>query len=820
MFVGCTDEFGQMTNKDEDCIVLNIYNTSLTKAVDPLGEEYERKLNRLDCFFYAKGATNEPCIYYQKVENVNKVGVAEIPFYVDESLINSLFGEERSCEVFVIANLSTDIIGERNFAAEQEGTDVESLGQFLLRRDNPNYDAVGKPFVMAGLAECKKDSRNNAQATIPLVRAAAKVTFSVTIPQSITVIERTLGEGETYQEVERIMKPVITNESMTAALHNGARKGYIYGTYPGADPDDANDPNLYVTEKLRFNYVKTIPEVPATESNPVATPAKDLYSCELPLYTYARTWTKGDPNAAYWSFQMQWGYDSTGDGIIDTYHPYYYQILINGANRSFEPNHWYDLKVNVGVLGSTIEALPKVVEELSYYVFDWTTETTNGGSGDRLENVELKKYSYLEVPQKYIEMDNVSTTNIKYSASHKIGVKFDKKGNKSVYGLPDTTNLSALYISNSSGAPTAVQITDIVMKNENTADANEANDVIENCNFVDNGNGTLTFNYTLNQKQVCSPAYLFITIWLDVNGDGVHNSDEIIEEDVTIVMYPAIYIIGKHSPEFSVFVNGKYNAGNPNNLNNNTTHPYYQINGEQVGKAVGSDSQRTQYTHLISVSSFNIKNYQFALPPLQESQETDTTKHTYIIGDPRSRQPNKFGISGDGIWNNNNCTGWVKAKDINGIERNLENYYPTAKEDAYRIISPKFRISSKLAGYSHCSEKGAEYRCASYQEDGYPAGRWRLPTTAEIMFIINLQKNGKIQELFVGGSNYCSSTHSVNNNGTIKVWKGIKKDSKGTVSVRCVYDEWYWGSEQEALKNANYDRYGGYEFTWGDEKIW
>lgn len=817
MFVGCTDEFGLMTNKDEDCIVLNIYNTSLTKAVDPLGEEYERKLNRLDCFFYAKGATNEPCIYYQKVENVNEVGVAEIPFYVDESLINSLFGEERSCEVFVIANLSTDIIGERNFAAEQEGTDVESLGQFMLRRDNPNYDAVDKPFVMAGLAECKKDSRNNAQATIPLVRAAAKVTFSVTIPQSITVIERTLGEGETYQEVERIMKPVITNESMTAALHNGARKGYIYGTYPGADPDDANDPDLYVTEKLRFNYVKTIPEVPATESNPVATPAKDLYSCELPLYTYARTWTKGDPNAAYWSFQMQWGYDSTGDGIIDTYHPYYYQILINGANRSFEPNHWYDLKVNVGVLGSTIEALPKVVEELSYYVFDWTRETLNGGSGDRLENVELQKYSYLEVPQRYIEMDNVSTTNIKYSASHKIGVKFDKKGNKSVYGLPGKTNLSALYISNSSGTPTAVEIRDIVMKNEETADADEANDVIENCNFVDNGNGTLTFNYTLNQKLVCSPAYLFITIWLDVNGDGVHDEEEeVITEDVTIVMYPAIYIIGDDSSNFSVFVNGNYNS---QESTNNGNLKYCYIANEQVGKAFGYEQGNTQYMHVISVSSFNEDNYQFTMR---------NNNHAYIIGDPRSRSPYKFDVPDAGTDVQVRSSGWIKAKDVNGVERNLQYYYPTSIEaDAYRIISPKFRISSKLAGYSHSSPEGAPYRCASYQEDGYPAGRWRLPTTAEVLFVINLQNDlrddpQKIQELFVGSSNYCSATHTINNNNNqITIWDGIVlANNKETVSVRCVYDEWYWGSEQEALKNADYDQNGGYEFTWGDEKIW
>ena len=815
LLIGCSEDLGHLDNYGEDCIVLNIYNTSLTKAVDVQGEEYERTLNRLDCFFYAKGATDQPCIYYQKIDNVNKVGQAEIPLYVDESLINTIFGSEGTCEVFVIANLSNEIIGDRNFAAAQDGTDVETLGEFLLQRNNGNYDAIGKPFVMAGLAECKKDSRNNAEATIALVRAAAKVTFSVIIPQSIIVTEKTLVEGEVYESVEREMKPVITEESMTVAFHNGASKAYIYGTYPIGDDD------TFVTGKIRFDHVKTIPEVPATDSAP-ATPAKDVYTIEMPLYTYARVWEKGDPKAAYWSFEMQWGYDSTGDNRIDTYRPYYYQILINGANRSFEPNHWYDMSVNVGVLGSTIEALPKVLEELSYYVFNWTTETANGGSGDRLENVELEKYNYLEVPQKYIEMDNVNTVGIRYNASHKIGVKFNTTPEKTVYGLPEKTDKHALYIVNSSGAPVAKDLPNIV---EGTVDSNESAEEIAKYNFVDDNKGLLTFNYTLG-PEVYSPAYLFITIWLDVDGDGVHDSDEIIEEDVSIVMYPAIYIIGKRSPEFSVFVNGKYNAGNPNNLNNNTTHPYYFIDGEQVGKAVGYDaSQPTQYTHLITVSSFNNENYQFVLPPINGVQGSVQTSNTYVIGDPRSRSDNdKFGVPGKGTWSGNQCTGWVDAKDVDGQVRSLENYYPTSTEDDdFRIIAPKFRISSKLAGYSHCSPTGAEYRCASYQEDGYPAGRWRLPTTAEVMFIINLQRNNIIQDLFVGGSNYCSATHTINNSdqNVITIWNDIVlANNKTTVSVRCVYDEWYWGSEQEALKNESFNAWGGYEFTWGDRPIY
>jgi hypothetical protein len=295
----------------------------------------------------------------------------------------------------------------------------------------------------------------------------------------------------------------------------------------------------------------------------------------------------------------------------------------------------------------------------------------------------------------------------------------------------------------------------------------------------------------------------------------VHDQqDEPLTQDVTIVMYPAIYIIGDKSAHFSVFVNGHYNKGNTNNLGNNTTHPYYSINGHQVGKAFGYASD-DQHMHVISVSSFNSQIYQFDL---------SGTKYPYIIGDPRSRESNTFDVPN--VPNGRN--GWVEAFDVNvnGNKRYLQNYYTTSKEDgSFQLIAPKFRISSKLAGYSHCSidDLAPAIRCASYQEDGFPAGRWRLPTTAEVQFVIMLQNNDKIQELFVGDSNYCSATHTINNNNNnVRIWPGIQKgeNNKSTVSVRCVYDEWYWGSKREAWENTTYSANGGYQFTWGDRKVY
>ena len=107
--------------------------------------------------------------------------------------------------------------------------------------------------------------------------------------------------------------------------------------------------------------------------------------------------------------------------------------------------------------------------------------------------------------------------------------------------------------------------------------------------------------------------------------------------------------------------------------------------------------------------------------------------------------------------------------------------------------------------------EGAQKRCAAYQENGYPAGRWRLPTQAEIEYLMTLSNANKIPTLFdpeptagywAGGRLFMIRTNA----GLLQFVNatGITPNNKsytigGTtynVWARCVYDEWYWGSEQ------------------------
>lgn len=167
-----------------------------------------------------------------------------------------------------------------------------------------------------------------------------------------------------------------------------------------------------------------------------------------------------------------------------------------------------------------------------------------------------------------------------------------------------------------------------------------------------------------------------------------------------------------------------------------------------------------------------------------------------------------------------------------GGERTLRWYYPADTSDrTISMLAPRYRVSSKFSGvefggnqslYEYTpdvSKEYAFYRCATYQEDGFPAGRWRLPTMAEIRFIAMLSANGVFAELFTNGRTYWSA------NGAVYVTKGKVDPSNAQAAfLRCVYDTWYWGEDQteydawsiatypedrESIKKRNH-------FVWGD----
>lgn len=176
----------------------------------------------------------------------------------------------------------------------------------------------------------------------------------------------------------------------------------------------------------------------------------------------------------------------------------------------------------------------------------------------------------------------------------------------------------------------------------------------------------------------------------------------------------------------------------------------------------------------------------------------------YMLGDPRSTtKDNDLGnsSSSNGSWS-------ASATSVQGGNRRISYYHPTIEDGpADNIIAPEFRIASSFGATSPLSYQGAKERCASYQEFGYPAGRWRLMTFAEASYIARLSSDGKIPTLLSKGSQYWTAGGyvTISNSGAPM----LSHEKSGSYYVRCVYDEWYW-------KNTEHPTVSTTTFTWGD----
>ena len=120
-------------------------------------------------------------------------------------------------------------------------------------------------------------------------------------------------------------------------------------------------------------------------------------------------------------------------------------------------------------------------------------------------------------------------------------------------------------------------------------------------------------------------------------------------------------------------------------------------------------------------------------------------------------------------------------------------------------IAPEFLICSgwgRTQGANAQNFTTFERRCATYQEAGYPAGRWRIPTEAEVAYIYRLQALGVIPRLFQESNSayWASSGRAVNsytaNTLTANFTNNPNVGGAGRAGVRCVYDVWYWGEDK------------------------
>ena len=258
---------------------------------------------------------------------------------------------------------------------------------------------------------------------------------------------------------------------------------------------------------------------------------------------------------------------------------------------------------------------------------------------------------------------------------------------------------------------------------------------------------------------------------------------------VTVVQYPSIYAVADESNGYA-FVN-RYSR------KNNETAAYNNRPRQQ--QSLGSLNQ------LNSSSSLNNNGNQYVVTVsvLPEGYKVKGMSEDVVIGDPR------------GGTLANNYLGYNRNGNVN---LSVQENYNAVSKTTQNVIAPAIRIASSWGAQGTMqSYDRAEERCAACQENGYPAGRWRVPTVAEIDFLIQLSTYNHIPELFTcrdrgsyyegywtnGPGAYAGKPYTDDGYDTPYEIGTISNASNSRVRingsefdlvVRCVYDEWYWSS--------------------------
>lgn len=396
----------------------------------------------------------------------------------------------------------------------------------------------------------------------------------------------------------------------------------------------------------------------------------------------------------------------------------------------------------------------------------------------------------LEVAGEYYVMEWNTQTIVEADAEIKDARYISSPSNK--YNMYNVNDLDVLITSSHDAELNLKSVTYYDFKNGRNTDYTTT---ARNNNWITYDDVTRTFsiNHALNNDSSTSTfdssPYVFT---FEIRHADDHNYTT---GDIVVTQYPAMYIKAEKSNGV-VFVNDQSYSGTSSSIT------VYDDSSNSIGSIVqpsgvngsGDNNNQNQYTVYVTTLPSN---------------------SPYVIGDPR------LGTSSS-------------VTTLDG----LTNYKPAA-EDTQNVIAPVFKIASSYGKTSTLWYNDAQTRCAAYQENGYPAGRWRLPTQAEIEFLVSLSENDKIPALFTVGRQYFNSNYYMSyywaggflgygpievmdfsNKTTTTAYNGHSYNFSYTyngqttqyhcVYTRCVYDVWYWGEEQD---DDHLTTWGGYQTT-------
>lgn len=865
--LSCIKEKWESNNTvPQDGIVLRILtDTPDTKDGDitypiPMDGEANRNENlivgnKVDIFFFKTDAPNAPIRFYA-LNQVITSGYISIPvtFSDVENIFDGLISEQSKCNVLVVANYyngSSNTLEGSAYAGCTKREDILNLPLNVAHWSNASQSS----FVMYGTANLtllNPKGSTPASGDIQLKRVAAKVSFNLTVASSTvngdTTWEPNLGSMSIYM-VYAMRQAVLGGTPKT--IPTGI-KGVDYNIVDyEKDANDATYGNEFLYEYKARSLVGSGQRVERihngeTETCEVyvagfKTDQGTVTDTDTPFYSYPASWDYGIATEPYLKLIIPWTTTITLPNSSTSTRTKYYYYKIPFSVNTLESNNWYRIYIDVQILGGE-EPVPPVAS-VNYCISDWEGEvdmtTAQQETVVTVIPATVVAARYLSVPTTEYILYNTDVLTIPITSSHAVEVVGFKVDTDNAYS--DAHMVDANYVGTNPRIynPFTSELDDsgniVIVKPDYAQDpATPSSSTILFGNAASGtygwsvtapapGKDRVVVRHTLNRDLSSSDydvAPYTVKMRIRHSDDERDNyyTDVIIEQRPPIIIKPDANEGGTSNYGYA-FVNGAQN-GSPS--------------GNSASNSFTSSSAQSSWSYYLGSSPGNLSNSSNTNANMYIIETsvlpTSGTIGTYVLGDPRmTSYYNLNGTKSSFTLTDTAPASWSTTKnDWEGTSRQLSYYYPVGTDAAFNnVIAPRIRIASSFGATQPMTYYDAFRRCASYQESGYPAGRWRIPTKAEIEYIAQLNSDGKIPLLLGSDS---GSTPYWCNSGYMTVEKGktpsYTQSTTNTYTyygrtyttdtyVRCVYDDWYWGeSDRAKLPNENISIN---TFTWGDQ---
>lgn len=783
----CVQPFGPGNGQTEGSfgVEISVRCAETTKAgpVPWPGEDVynEKRVDRVDWFLFRSDTDSGTALKHGRTSITS--GTADLLFVERLGLDDYVTDSQRTFYIYAVANLPET--AHDNLPLTLAG--LKAVG--LTAAFNSHSFTPQTHFVMRGGATFTFENTDLGQTkkiTVPLSRVAAKVSFKMNVTPAIDQLNTEPDGDRVYVQT---WYPDLASIQAFLCFANSV-------TDLKASPRTYDMSSFFTYEGGHFQPAYNYPGNPAEASGTLPSVTPDWNDSAwkwnvsgTPFYSYPMAWTPDSPQAPFIKIILKWTprtetpphtapyYDSNGKflrarrdfaaaGTSEKTREFYYKIPLYTDSGTLEANQWYDLTFNVSILGGTADELPVELGG-QYYVVDWSNPDISAGGN-------LKQGRYLSTASDIYYIYGKNDIEIPVTSSHQIAVK--------------TTGVS--FTDYSAELPTSFS---------GSAGLNHFPFNVSNpdrkVSVSTQGRERIVFSHPLidiihagtgNRKPDVSEYRFAVLIYhKDLYPSVVPSENSPYAKRITIVQQPTLRIENELNSDYH---SSNHNANNGHVFVNGYDNSQYGVNS-QYGRVHGlTGNNKNPNMYVIS---------------------TSVAPDAYVIADTRSPDINHLEGS-DYSW-----TADGDRIGAHGYNHKLRHYYPSHDADSERNkIAPKIRIASSYGVTNPLSSfRNARRRCATYQEDGIPAGRWRIPTRAEINFMISLTEYAVIPVLFSDNTWYFCA-----DGGCIRRKNGVIENSYTMPSenkyVRCVYDEWYWGTEDRLPAGSSRGR-----FTWGCREI-